>query len=122
MIDAAGSTVFTADGRRVRLGKLIKSGGAGSVYHVADAPLQVAKLYHPSADRATYARKVAAMLELTPDLPDLVAEGERFVQIAWPQEALVDASKRFLGYLMPAVDVDATSELECILQERQARS
>ena len=33
-----------------------------------------------------------------------------------------DDQGRFVGFLMPAVDVDATSELECILQERQARA
>ena len=114
--------VHTSGGSRLRLGPLIKSGGAGSVYRLTELPLQVAKLYHDGIDRKIYERKLAAMLELTPKLPDLMEGGRRYVQIAWPQERLCDASGRFIGFLMPAVDVQATSELEVILQERQARA
>ena len=121
MTDAAGRTVVTGQGTRVVLGKLIKSGGAGSVYRLRDLPTQVAKVYHPNQDHAHYEKKIAAMLELTPELPDLALDGRRIVQIAWPQTPIRDERGRYLGYLMPAVDVDATSELECILQERQAR-
>jgi len=119
--DAGGSTVVTGQGTRVVLGRLIKSGGAGSVYRMRDMPAQVAKIYHANQDLKLYERKVTAMLELTPELPDLDLVGKRIVQVAWPQQVLRDAQRRFLGYLMPAVDVDATSELECVLQERQAR-
>jgi DNA-binding helix-hairpin-helix protein with protein kinase domain len=119
--DAAGSTLSTGDGRQVVLGALIKSGGAGSVYRMRDTATQVAKLYHAGIDLRVYERKVAAMLELEPQLPELVQDGTRYVQMAWPDAALRDARGRFLGYLMPVVDIDATSELEWVLQERQAR-
>ncbi|NUS59419.1 MAG: DNA-binding protein, partial [Lysobacter sp.] len=82
----------------------------------------MAKLYHPGIDHATYERKVAAMLRLSPDLPDLVDGASRKVQIAWPTSLLRDRHGRFVGFLMPAVDVQATSELELILQEKQARA
>ena len=103
------------------LGTLIKSGGAGSVYRVRGDAAQVAKLYHAQVDRALYQRKVEAMLQLTPELPALDEGGKRYVQIAWPSALLRDARGGFVGYLMPAVDVQATSELECVLQEKQAR-
>jgi DNA-binding helix-hairpin-helix protein with protein kinase domain len=119
--DAGGRTVVAGDGRRVRLGKLIKSGGAGSVYRVAGDDTAVAKLYHASVDHAVYARKVAAMLELRPRLSELQDGDQHIVQLAWPLASLHDEHRRFLGYLMPLVDIDATSELECVLQERQAR-
>ncbi len=122
MSSQTGTSVRSSDGRKLVLGKLLKSGGAGGVYLLPQAPTQVAKIYHPGDELAGYERKVEAMLELTPDLPDLVDGGRRFVQIAWPQALLRDASGRFLGFLMPAVNVDATSELEVILQERQARA
>ncbi|MCS5968228.1 hypothetical protein LNP26_11545 [Klebsiella variicola subsp. variicola] len=59
------------DGQRrtVRLGKLIKSGGAGSVYFLADDPSRVAKLYHPQTDTAYYQRKLSAMLAQRPEIP-----------------------------------------------------
>jgi hypothetical protein len=82
----------------------------------------VAKLYHDSVDLPLYERKVSAMLQLTPELPDLFEAGKRYVQIAWPRALLRDLHGRFVGYLMPAVDVQATSELECVLQEKQARA
>ncbi len=122
MSSQTGTSVRSSDGRSLVLGKLIKSGGAGAVYLLPQAPTQVAKIYHAGDEVRAYERKVEAMLELTPDLPDLVDGGRGFVQIAWPQALLRDASGRFLGFLMPAVNVDATSELEVILQERQARA
>lgn len=122
MSGRSGETVVSSDGRRLALGKLVKSGGAGSVYLLPGSPQQVAKIYHAGDEVRVYERKVEAMLELTPELPELVDGGRRFVQIAWPQALLRDARGRFLGFLMPVVDVDATSELEVILQERQARA
>jgi hypothetical protein len=122
MSDQAGETFFDDARRRVTVAKLVKSGGAGSVYLLRESPQLVAKLYHPTVDHATYARKVAAMLRLSPDLPDLVDGGRRMVQIAWPTSLLHDRHGRFAGFLMPAVDVQATSELELILQEKQARA
>jgi hypothetical protein len=118
---ASGHAVITGQGARLVLGKLVKSGGAGSVYRLRDSATQVAKVYHANQDLAHYEHKITAMLELTPELPDLELDGRRIVQVAWPQTPIRDARGRFLGFLMPAVDIEATSEVECILQEKQAR-
>jgi hypothetical protein len=109
-----------ADGETIELGQLIKSGGAGSVYLLPHRGDSVAKLYHPTIDRAVYERKVEAMLALVPDLPDRVERGRRYVQIAWPTALARDGRRRFLGFLMPLLDIAATAELEPVLQERQA--
>lgn len=109
-----------ADGETLALGQLIKSGGAGSVYLLPRRGDSVAKLYHPTIDRAVYERKVEAMLALVPDLPDRVEHGRRYVQIAWPTAQARDGRRRFLGFLMPLLDISATAELEPVLQERQA--
>lgn len=122
METTAGSAVWTGDGRQLKLEVLLKSGGAGSVYRLQGTTGEVAKIYHAHVDHAHYARKIEAMLKLSPQLPDLNDGGRRFVQIAWPQATLRDKRGKFLGFLMPAVDVRATSELECILQEKQARA
>ncbi|HEX4855154.1 hypothetical protein [Arenimonas sp.] len=118
----AGDTVFIEGGGPLTLGPLVKSGGAGSVHLVAGDPRRVAKLYHAGLASPEYERKLAAMLALAPALP-AIRDGDReHVQIAWPQALLRDRRGRFLGFLMPAVDIKATSELETILQERQARA
>ena len=117
-----GSQVRTGDGRRLTLARMLKSGGAGSVYLLGEDARSVAKIYHADIDVALYERKLAAMLELSPQLPELDEGGRRYVQIAWPQSPLRDDRGRFLGFLMPAVDVAATSELELVMQERQARA
>jgi hypothetical protein len=114
-------TLHGSDGRRYTPGELLKSGGAGSVHRVHEDAGLVAKLYHGHVERGTYERKVLAMLSLSPDLPDFVEGGQRFVQIAWPKALLRDEQGRFVGFVMPAVDIAATSELECVLQEKQAR-
>ena len=82
----------------------------------------VALIDDEGSDPALRERKVDAMLKLPPVLPDIVEDGVRFVQIAWPVASLHDRSRRFMGLLMPLVDLQATSPLECVLQERQARA
>lgn len=117
-----GDTIWLDGKRSLLLGKLIKSGGAGSVYLLPGAPAQVAKLYHPHLDRNANQRKLGAMLELTPELPDKLENGKRYVQIAWPQAAVHDKQGGFLGFVMPLLDMAHTAELEQVLQERQARA
>ncbi|QQP96256.1 hypothetical protein [Lysobacter enzymogenes] len=108
--------------RRSRLGPLIKSGGAGSVYLLADDPHSVAKIYHARVDPPSYTDRIEAMLQLRPKLPDQYEAGKRYVQIAWPDSTVRDAHGRFVGFSMPALDVQSTNEVEQILQERQARA
>lgn len=117
-----GGKIWLDKVRSLVLGKLIKSGGAGSVYLLPGAPTQVAKLYHPHLDRAANRRKLEAMLELSPELPDQVENGKRYVQIAWPQAAVFDGQGGFAGFVMPLLDMAQTAELEQIMQERQARA
>lgn len=108
--------------RRSRLGPLIKSGGAGSVYLLADDPHSVAKIYHARVDPPSYTDRIEAMLQLRPKLPDQYESGKRYVQIAWPDASVRDEQGRFVGFTMPALDVQSTNEVEQILQERQARA
>ena len=121
---AAREGTVIQDGRRasLTLGRLIKSGGAGSVFLIRERPLEVAKLYHPGVDTRVYERKLRAMLELSPDLPDVQEKGVRHVQIAWPTGLLQERGGRFIGFSMPVLDIAATSDLEHVLQERQARA
>lgn len=117
-----GSTVWTDQRQRLTLGRLVKSGGAGSVFLLREDASSVAKIYHADVDHPLYERKIAAMLGLSPELPPLGDGTRRYVQIAWPSALLRDGNGRFLGFLMPALDIAATSELELILMERQARA
>ncbi len=107
---------------RRRLGALIKSGGAGSVFYIDDRPGEVVKLYHPRIDTGAYARKIRAMLALSPHLPAPASGSGTVVQLAWPQAEAVDEGGRFIGFVMPEVDTGATLELEYMLQARQARA
>ncbi len=105
--------------RPIEPGGLIKSGGAGSVYHLAGG--RVVKIYHDTIDKAYYQRKIAAMLTLTPHLPPVPGKHD-LIQLAWPVSSLLDKKQRFAGFIMPELDVKASIELEYILQERQARA
>ncbi len=121
---ASGSKIWMdgPDKRAITLGTLLKSGGAGSVYQIREVPSLVAKIYHRDQPLEIYERKIKAMLSLSPNLPDIGDAGERYVQIAWPHAILRDERGKFLGFVMPSLDIRATSELEYILQERQARA
>ncbi|MGH8079305.1 MAG: hypothetical protein ACREP7_01940, partial [Lysobacter sp.] len=118
---STGSSILIGP-RRSRLGPLIKSGGAGSVYLLPDDPNSVAKIYHARVDPPSYTDRIEAMLQLRPQLPDQIEGGKRYVQIAWPDAVVRDDHGRFIGFTMPALDVDSTSEVEQVLQERQARA
>ncbi|HEY4467104.1 MAG TPA: DNA-binding protein [Klebsiella sp.] len=107
--------------RTVRLGKLIKSGGAGSVYFLADDASRVAKIYHPHTDTRYYQRKLRAMLEQRPQIP-APAQGDTIVQLAWPDYLLFDERQRVIGFVMPILDIQRSIELEYILQARQAKA
>lgn len=117
-----GQRIRDSRGRTLRLGRLLKSGGAGSVFLLEGPGDEVAKLYHASVDQAVYRRKLEAMLGLCPDLPDRVEGARRFVQIAWPRATAFDHSGRFLGFVMPRLSLEDTSDLEHVLLERQARA
>lgn len=112
---------FNAQRRVVRLGKLIKSGGAGSVYFLADDPARVAKIYHSHNDNGYYQHKLEAMLAQRPEMPAPV-EDEAIVQLAWPDYLLFDERQRVIGFVMPVLDIQRTIELEYILQSRQAKA
>ena len=115
------ATCYTEQRRAVRLGKLIKSGGAGSVYFLADDPDRVAKIYHPHTDTGYYQRKLGAMLAQRPEIP-APTEDEAIVQLAWPDYLLFDERRRVVGFVMPVLDTQRTIELEYILQARQAKA
>jgi hypothetical protein len=122
MTIGSGSKVVASDGRELTLAELLNSGGAGSIYRIAEAADLVAKIYHPQVDHAVYQRKVEAMLVLKPDLPDLVDGDAVEAQLAWPRTLLLDQRRRFLGFAMPLLDFKTSVELECVMQERQART
>jgi hypothetical protein len=113
---------WTIGRRGESLGDLVDVKGVGSVYAMPKPRPQLAKVYSDGVDLARYERKIAAMLDAPPNLPDIEDGDERHVQIAWPDVALRDEQGRFIGFLMPAVDLAATFELEWLLHERQARS
>src|SRR5262245_38519751 len=122
MAKESDSRVFAGDGRSLTLDRELKSGGAGSIHRIVEIRDLVARVYHPQVDRSVYERKVEAMINLVPDLPDVTEGGVREVQIAWPRFLLRDRQRRFIGFAMPLLDFASSVELECVLQERQARA
>ncbi|WP_319022956.1 protein kinase domain-containing protein [Proteus sp. FME41] len=110
------------NGKVYQIGDLIKSGGAGSVSHITNAPFQVSKIYHDKIDKTYYLKKITAMQKLEPALTSVSVNDAPIIQLAWPQARLYDNQKQFVGFVMPELDVKNTIELEYILQERQAKA
>lgn len=110
------------NGKIYQIGDLIKSGGAGSVSHINNAPSQVSKVYHDKIDKAYYLKKITAMQKLEPTLKAVSVNDIPIIQLAWPQARLYNSQKQFVGFVMPELDVKNTIELEYILQERQAKA
>jgi DNA-binding helix-hairpin-helix protein with protein kinase domain len=106
----------------VELTAIGKSGGAGEVFTIEDKPGYVAKLYHATtqeAQLAHYAEKIRWMIRNKPELPEIPAEYQGIVQLAWPV-ALVMKGSRFAGFVMEKIDFDRTMELDYLLTRRQA--
>ena len=116
-----GDIAWTVGPRAQPLGEKLQAGAAGNIYRLPEPRPQLARIYRDDVDLARYERKIAAMLDVPPDLPEIIEDDERHVQMAWPTAALRDGKGQFAGFLMPAVDLGSTYELEWILQERQAR-
>jgi len=116
-----GDTYWSLRGREYRLGAPVEGAGDG-VYSVPLAREIVAVIHDDGSGLAVRERRVEAMLKLPPALPDIVEDGVRFVRMAWPVALLHDRSRKFAGFLMPAVDMQATTPLESVLQEDQARA
>lgn len=123
--------IATHDARRerVRLEPAFNSGAAGTVHHIVGDPSRVVKLYNPDIlkkDGKVYEAKINAMLGHVPSLPvppkvpDSPVEGD-IIQIAWPL-AIARNKAGFAGFVMPAIEVQHTIELEFVMQAKQARA
>jgi hypothetical protein len=108
--------------KRIALGSKIAAGGAGTVYGLQGDPLTVIKLYHDTMapkDLAQAERQVSAMVASPPTLPPFQYQGRNYVQIAWPS-GVVRRAGRFVGFAMPALELNRTRLLEFLLSDRQA--
>jgi len=116
-----GNIYWSQRGREYRLGPPVEGAGDG-VYSVPLSREIVAKIYRVGFDPAARERRIEAMLKRPPDLPTVTEDGERFVRMAWPVASLYDRSRKFVGFLMPAVDMQATSPLKSVLDDLRARA
>jgi DNA-binding helix-hairpin-helix protein with protein kinase domain len=99
-----------------------KSGGAGEIFSIDSKPGFVAKIYHATTSQARlaqYRRKIQWMVDYKPVLPQVSAEYQDIVQLAWP-EALILRQSRFVGFVMQKIAFDRTLELDYLLNRRQA--
>lgn len=106
---------FFVENSKLDLGDLtrkrpIREGGAGFIYDHPALPNQCIKIYKEERDpktgrikdrAASHEAKVRAMLV---SAPDLVVAPNGTVQMAWPQAAIVDESRKFRGFVMPFID------------------
>jgi len=99
-----------------------KSGGAGEIFAIDSKPGFLAKIYHATTSQAhlaQYQRKIQWMVDNKPALPQIPAEYQDIVQLAWP-EALILRQSRFVGFAMQKIAFDRTLELDYLLNRRQA--
>ncbi|MGA2709468.1 MAG: DNA-binding protein [Steroidobacteraceae bacterium] len=107
---------------RVTLNATGKSGGAGEIFSIDSQPGLVAKIYHATTSQANLAHyrcKIQWMVDNRPALPQVPAEYQDIVQLAWPV-ALILRESRFAGFAMQKIAFDRTLELDYLLNRRQA--
>lgn len=92
-----GKLIYTdSRGSVVHLGSTIGQGGEATVYHLADAPDRLAKIYTRAA-RPEYPHKLAWMLAHPPENPT-AALGH--ASLAWPDDLIYTDGRRLAGYTM----------------------
>ena len=115
--------IIQGKSKKIALGNKIAAGGAGTVYGLQGDPLTVIKLYHDTMapkDLAQAERQVSAMVASPPTLPPFQYQGRNYVQIAWPS-GVVRRAGRFVGFTMPALELNRTRLLEFLLSDRRHR-
>ncbi len=87
-------TVFDANASARALGKILARGGEGTVYHLADNPDVLVKLYHSPVllKRPELGRKIEAMRR------DSASQADP--NLAWPRISVYDDSRQWVGYAM----------------------
>jgi DNA-binding helix-hairpin-helix protein with protein kinase domain len=92
--------LVTAESRRgVQPGAELGRGGEATVFAVAGDPLRALKLYHQPA--AEHGAKLAAMRAA---VPRAATDAAGHFALAWPQDLVLDATGRTVGFLMPRLD------------------
>ena len=111
---------------KITLGELVNKGGAaGRIFEVKEHPRLVAKIFHSLSKSSTNREKLQAMLQNRPSFSPalkngkefVMDDGEKYIQIAWP-EALLENEKGFcVGYLMPRIDLSLAASLDHFMQK-----
>jgi serine/threonine protein kinase len=109
--------VFDANGKPVRLGKIIGRGGEAVVYETLNKPGWLAKIYEP-APRRSYPDKLAWMMEHRPENP---TRSYKHASLAWPTALLYGADRSLAGYIMPHIQ-NAVPILEVFNPKRRAKT
>lgn len=106
----------------VNLTSIGKSGGAGEIFAIDNHPHHLAKIYYAATSPeqlAQYENKIRWMMRNPPDLPEIPAQYNNIVQLAWPV-AQVMRQNRFVGFVMEKIDFERTLEVDYLLTRRQA--
>ncbi len=115
-------TPFTReDGSQVILAESIGKGGEGEIWKIHGNRYMVAKIYHEEKRNSTYADKLQVMQSRRPRLAEQQKGGHR--TLVWPEEKgrLFDARNKFVGFLMPYVNLSSSYELFKLYQPKDRR-
>lgn len=118
-IFARGMVAESVSGRRISIdiGDRLGGGATGTVYRDRKRLDYAIKLIHHPKARAE--QKIRAMLAAAPPLQtEKESDGSEVVQIAWPQELILDASGKFCGFSMRLMDKKRTVPLNAWFDPR----
>lgn len=100
-----GAVLYKEDNSTVTLGKILGSGGEGTIFDIG--PSLAAKVYHPQMRDDIRYQKIQAMVAAKPGIREL----------CWPIDLLYAKDHQFVGFTMPKVNGDEYKTLnETVLQ------
>ena len=99
------------------VGQALKAGGQGAVYRDANRPDFALKIAHnpKQEDRD----RTLAMLTAAPSAQLAHYGGAPVIQIAWPQQMLLDKNGRYIGFSMRFLDMSRTTSLGAWTNRRE---
>ena len=105
-----GSKTEFGDFSKIKLGNQIARGGAGTIFEIQNHPDFVLKYYHEHSNVSEYKAKIEAMINNRPDISQGSTTDGFLYELTWPVSPVSEKGK-FIGYIMPALDLKDTVTL-----------
>jgi DNA-binding helix-hairpin-helix protein with protein kinase domain len=117
----APQNLFVLEGksrRALKLSERLGGGANGDIYRASGKDTGLACKVYKQAQDQRQDDKVTKMISSPPSERIATLDGQRIVQLAWPEARVVDGNGRFVGFLMPEIVQAESKSLSWLLRRK----